>query len=152
MKISNDETVGEYLTRTRTLIKSKIRSGAMWHSEFDKVDAYHVCSRFLQTRLKFKMLRRVSQFKSYKVFFNHIKDKWKQSKDDFAEQMKTQSTPTEVNKAYIWNETAQENQAEADILAKVINVYHRYRRIPAQHGYWTPGPRPQGVRTPFRGD
>ena len=70
--------------------------------------------------------------------------------DDFTEQKNTQSTLAEVNEVYTWNET-QEDQAETDMLAKVNEVYYRYGRIPAQCGYWVPGPRPQGVRTPFRG-
>ena len=111
--MNNDETVGEYLARARTLIKSKIKCGAMWHSEFDKVDAYHVCNGLLKTGLKSRILRGVSQFKSYKGFFDHIKDKWEQSyfmEDDFTEQKNTQSTPAEVNKVYTSNEIAQEDQ------------------------------------------
>ena len=42
--MSIDETVGEYLARARTLVKSKIKNIAMWHSEFDEADAYHMCN------------------------------------------------------------------------------------------------------------
>ena len=72
--------------RARTLVKSKIKNIAMWHSEFDEADAYHVCNRLSKTGLKSRILRQVSQFKTYKEFFNHIKDEWEQSyfmKEDF---------------------------------------------------------------------
>ena len=147
-------TVGEYLTRARTLIKLKIKSRAIWHSEFDEANAYHVCNGLLKTGLKSRILRRVSHFKSYKGFFNHIEDELEQSyfmEDDFTDQKNTQSTMAEVNNVYMWNETAQEDQAKADMLTEVNEVYHRYGRISTQRGYWAPGLRPQGVRTPFRG-
>ena len=31
LSMSSDKTVGEYLVRARTLIKSKLKNGAMWH-------------------------------------------------------------------------------------------------------------------------
>ena len=74
LSMTNNETVGEYLARARTLIKSKIKSRVMWKTEFDDTDVYHICSGLLKTGLKSRMLRRVSQFSSYKVFFNHIED------------------------------------------------------------------------------
>ena len=37
------------------------------------------------------------------------------------------------------------------MLAEVNKVYYRYGRYPMQCGYWTPDPRPQGVRAPYRG-
>ena len=152
--MTSDETVGEYLARARTLIKSKIKSGAMWSTEFDDTDAYHVCIRLLKTGLKARMLRRVTQFKSYKALFNHIKDKSEWTyfmEDNFAEQKNTQGTPMEVNEMYAWSKTLPEDQAEADMLAEVNEVYHRYGRFPMQCGYWIPGPRPQGVRALYRG-
>ena len=77
--MTSNETVGEYLARARTLIKSKIESGTMWHTEFDDTDTYHICNRLLKTGLKSRILRRVSQFKLYKAFFDHIKDEWEWS-------------------------------------------------------------------------
>ena len=44
-----------------------------------------------------------------------------------------------------------EDHTEAEMLAEVNKVYHRYGRYPTQCGYWTPGPRPQGFRAPLRG-
>ena len=73
---TSDETAGEYLARARTLVKSKIKNIAIWHIEFNEADAYHVCNGLLTTRLKSRILRWVSQFKTYKEFFNHIKDEW----------------------------------------------------------------------------
>ena len=34
--MTSEETVGEYLIRARTLMKSKIKNIAMWNSMFDK--------------------------------------------------------------------------------------------------------------------
>ena len=76
LAMSSEETVGEYLARARTLVKSKIKDSAMWHSDFDEADTYHICNRLLKTGLKSRMLRRVSKFKTYKEFFNNIKDEW----------------------------------------------------------------------------
>ena len=73
--MNSDETVGEYLARA----KLKIKSRAMWHTEFDNADAYHICNGLLKTVLKYRILKKVSQFKSYKVFFDHIEDKWERS-------------------------------------------------------------------------
>ena len=101
--MSRDETVGEYLMRARTLIKNS----SMWHTEFEEEDSYHVCNGLLKTGPKSRILRRVSQIQSYKNFFDHIKDEWEQSyfmEDNFAEQNNTQSTTTDVNKIYTFNE------------------------------------------------
>ena len=57
-------------------MKSKIKNIAMFHLEFNKADVYHICNGLLKTALKSRMLRRVSQFKTYKEFFNNIEDKW----------------------------------------------------------------------------
>ena len=40
---------------------------------------------------------------------------------------------------------------EAEILAEVNEVYHKYGRYPSHCGYWNPGPRSQNPRAPFRG-
>ena len=57
----------------------------------------------------------------------------------------------EVDKIYTWNETTTDDPTEAEMLAEVNEVYHKYGRYPTHHGYWTPRPRPQNIRTPFRG-
>ena len=80
----------------------------MWHSEFDEVDAYHICNRLLKTGFKSRILSRVFHFKTYKDFFDHIRDEWEQSylmEDDFTEQNKNQNTTAEVNKLHTLNET-----------------------------------------------
>ena len=45
-------------------------------TEFDEVDNYHVCNELLKIGLKSRILRRVSQFKTYKNFFDYIEDEW----------------------------------------------------------------------------
>ena len=114
---------------------------AMWHSDFDEVDTYHICNRLLKTGLKSRMLRRVSQFKTYKEFFNNIEDEWEQSyfmEDNFAGEKDTQSAAAQVDELYAWNEATPDNHTEAEMLAEVNDVYHRYGRYPTQHRYWTP--------------
>ena len=65
--------------------------------------------------------------------------------DDFASKEDTPNTATEVDKINTWNETTTDNPIEAEILAEVNKVYHKYRR------YWNTGPRSQNPRAPFRG-
>ena len=57
----------------------------------------------------------------------------------------------EVDKVYTWNKAGPEDHTEAELLAEVNKVYHRYGRDPSQRGYWAPGTRPQGIIAPFRG-
>ena len=135
LSMSSDETVGKYLTRARA-------------------DAYYVCNGLLKTGLKSQILRRVSQFKTYKNFFDHIKDEWEQRyfmEDDFAEQSNTQNTTAEVNEVYTWNEAIPKDPTKEEKQVEINEVYHRYRRYPTQCGHWAPGPRPQGNQAPFRG-
>ena len=73
--MNSEETVGEYLTRAKTLVESKIKNTTSWHQDIDEADAYHVCNRLIKMGLKSRMLRRVSQFKTYKELFSNIEDK-----------------------------------------------------------------------------
>ena len=50
-----------------------------------------------------------------------------------------------------WNETTMDGPVEAEILAEVNEVYHKYSRYPSHHRYWNTGPRSQNPRAPFRG-
>ena len=76
LNMNSEETVGEYLARAKTLVKSKIKDATSWHQDIDGADAYHVCNGLIKTGLKSRMLRRVSQFKIYKDLFNHIEEEW----------------------------------------------------------------------------
>ena len=62
---NSKETVGKYLARAKTLVKSKLKDATSWHHDIDEADAYHVCNGLIKTGLKFRMFRRVSQFKTY---------------------------------------------------------------------------------------
>ena len=71
---------------------------------------------------------------------------------------KTTSQEKRTQKVQLWKLTkftpdnhTPDNHTKAEMLAEVNEVYHRYGRYPTQHGYWTPGPRPQGFRAPFSG-
>ena len=72
--------------------------------------------------------------------------------DDFTGKEVTPSADAEVDEIYAWNEMNTDDPTEAEMLAEVNEVYHKYGRYPTQHGYWTPGPRPHNTRTPFRED
>ena len=152
--MNNEETVGEYLARAKTLIKSKMKEATAWHHNIDEADAYHVCNRIIRTGLKYRMLRRLSQFKSYKDLFNNIEEEWEWNyfmEDDFASKEDTPNTATEIDEINTWNERTMDDPVEAEILAEVNEVYHKYGRYPSHHGYWNTGPRSQNPRAPFRG-
>ena len=74
LTMNSEETVGEYLARAKPLVKLKLKEATAWHHDIDEADTYHVCNRLIKTGLKSRMLRRVSQFKTYKDLFNDIKD------------------------------------------------------------------------------
>ena len=76
LTVNSEETVGEYLARSKTLVKSKIKDTTSWHQDIDEADAYHICNRLIKTGLKSRMLRRVSQFKTYKYLFYNIEEEW----------------------------------------------------------------------------
>ena len=76
LTMNSKETVGEYLARAKTLVKLKLKDATSWHRDIDKADAYQVCNRLIRTGLKSRMLRRVSQFKTYKDLFYNIEEEW----------------------------------------------------------------------------
>ena len=122
--------------------------------DIDEADAYHICNGLLKAGLKSRMLWRVSQFKTYKELFNNIEDEWEWSyfmEDDFTGKEDTPSVAAKVDEIYAWNKTTTDDPMEAKMLAEVNEVHHKYGRYPTQHGHWTPGPRPQNFRAPFRG-
>ena len=154
LSMNDEETVGEYLMRAKTLVKSKQKDATAWHHDIDKADAYNICNGIIKTGLKSRMLRRISQFKTYKDLLNNIEDKWDWSyfmEDDFAGKEDTPTTATEVDKINTWNKTTTDDPVEAEILVEVNEVYHKYGRYPSHHRYWTPGPRSQNPRAPFKG-
>ena len=143
LSMNSEETVGEYLARTKTLVKSKIKDTALWHSDIDEADAYHICNGLLKTGLKSRILQRVSKFKTYKDLFNNIEDEWERSyfmEDDFAGKEDTPSAAAEVDEIYAWNKTTTDDPTEVEMLTEVNEVYHKYGRYPTQRRYWTPGP------------
>ena len=69
--------------------------------------------------------------------------------DDFAS--KEDNTATEVDEINMWSETTTEDPIEAEMLAEVNEVYHKYGRYPSHRRYWNTGPRSQNPRALFRG-
>ena len=131
--IPKEVLVGEYLARAKTLIKSKIKHTALWHSDIDETDVYHICNELLKRGLKSRMLRRVSKFKTYKDLFNYIEGKWEWSyfmEDDFTGKEYTPNTAAEVDEIYAWNKTTTDNLMEGEMLAEVNEMYHKYGRYP----------------------
>ena len=74
--MNSEETVGKYLARAKTLVESKLKDATAWHHNIDEADTYHICNRIIKAGLKSRMLRRLSQFKSYKDLFNNIEEEW----------------------------------------------------------------------------
>ena len=154
LSMNSKETVGKYLAKAKTLVKSKLKDATAWHHDIDEANTYHVCNGIIKTGLKSRMLRRISQFKTYKDLFNNIEEEWERNyfmENNFTSKEDTPTTATEVNEINTWNETTTDDPIEAEILAEVNEVYHKYDRYPSHRGYWTPGPRSQNPRTPFRG-
>ena len=154
LSMNSEETVGEYLARAKTLVKSKLKDATATHHDIDEVDAYHVCNGIIKTGLKSRMLRRLSQFKTYKDLFNNIEAEWDQSyfmEDDFGSKEDTPTTTTDIDELNTWTETVTDDPVEAEILAEVNEGYHKYGPYPSHRGYWNVGPRSQNPRAPFRG-
>ena len=78
LSMNSKETVGEYLARAKTLVKSKLKDATAWHHDIDEADVYHICNGIIKAGLKSRMLR-LSQFKSYKDLFNNIEEEWDRS-------------------------------------------------------------------------
>ena len=71
--------------------------------------------------------------------------------DDFTSKEDNPNTAADVDGINTWNETTTDDPVEAEILAEVNKVYHKYGRYPSHHRYWNTGPRSQNPRAPFRG-
>ena len=137
--MNSEETVGEYLARAKTLVKSKLKDATAWHHDIDEADAYHICNGIIKTGLKSRMLRRLSQLKTYKDLFNNIEEEWDWSyfmEDDFASKEDAPTTATDIDEINTWTETTTDDPVEAEILAEVNKVNHKYSRYPSHHGYW----------------
>ena len=131
LTMNSKEPVGNNLARAKTLVKSKLKDATSWYQDIDEADAYHLCNGLIRTGLKSRMLRRVFQFKTYKELFNNIEEEWERSyfmEDDFAGKEDTPTTATEVDEIKAWNEATTYDPVEAEILAEVNEVYHKYGR------------------------
>ena len=56
-----------------------------------------------------------------------------------------------MDESNAWNETATDDPVEAEMMAEVNEVYHKYSRYPTHRRYWTSRPRLQNFRATFRG-
>ena len=99
LSMNSEETVSKYLARAKTLVKSKLKDATACHNDIDEVDAYHICNGIIKTGLKSRMLRRISQFKTYKDLFNKIEEELDRSyftEDDFRAK---KTPPTQLQKS-----------------------------------------------------
>ena len=65
--------------------------------------------------------------------------------DDFASKEDNPNTATEVDEINTWNKTTTDDPIEAEMLAEVNEVYHKYGRYPLIAGT---GIQDQGHKTP----
>ena len=66
LQMLEEETVGEYLARSRTLIKTKLKDHTQWNSEYNDTDAFHICNGISKPRLQSCMLPRIHRYSSTK--------------------------------------------------------------------------------------
>ena len=72
--MTDDETVGKYLARARTLLKTKLRTTTQWDMEYNESNAFYVYKGLKPQKLKNKTLNKISLHKSYKECFNSIEE------------------------------------------------------------------------------
>ena len=133
LSMNSEETVGEYLARAKTLVKSELKDATAWHHDIDEADAYHVCNRIIKTGLKSRMLRRLSQFKSYKDPFYNIEEEWDRSyfmENDFASKEDNPNTATEVDKINTWSETTTDRSRRSRNASRSKQSISQIRQVP----------------------
>ena len=152
LEMKEEETVGEYLARSRTLIKTKLKDRNQWLMDYNDTDAFHVCNRINKARLRSCMLPRVQKYSSYKEFFDSIEEEWDRGyimEDDFIEKPKQ-----EFNELQYWEEQTPEDQQEMMIQAEICQIFQKYGRQPPPYGQYR-GQRPTDSRQysgkPYRG-
>ena len=76
MAMKENETLGEYLARARTLFKAKLKLDTQWDEEYDPSDMWYVVNGLTLTHLKNCISKKLNTYKSYKQCFDHIEEEW----------------------------------------------------------------------------
>ena len=79
MAMKENETLGEYLARARTLFKAKLKLDMQWDEEYDPSDMWYVVNGLTLTHLKNCINKKLNTYKSYKQCFDHIEEEWEKT-------------------------------------------------------------------------
>ena len=123
-----NETVGEYLARARTLFKTKLRSVTQWSTEYDPSDMYKVVDGLKSTGLRRHILKRIEDYKSYKQCFDHIESQWEKTHYLDNNHIEQSQSNNEVNEIDEWDDTLMEDPQEQVFQADINEVYQRHGR------------------------
>ena len=123
MTMKENETLGEYLARARTLFKAKLKLDMQWDEEYDPSDMWYIVNGLTLTHLKNRISKKLNTYKSYKQCFDHIKEEWQ--KTHYLDGEYTSQTSSEVNKIQEWEETTDDPQEQA-FQAEVNEVFQKY--------------------------
>ena len=144
MTMKENETLGEYLARARTLFKAKLKLDTQWDEEYDPSDMWYIMNGLTLTHLKNRISKKLNIYKSYKQCFDHIEEEWQ--KTHYLDGEYTNQTSSKVNEIQEWEETPTDDPQEQAFQAEVNEVFQRYSRHynnyqPCHHG--SNGYRPQ---------
>ena len=126
MAMKENETLGEYLARARTLFKAKLKLDMQWDEEYDPPDMWYVVNGLTLTHLKNRISKKLNTYKSYKQCFDHIEEEWE--KTHYLDGEYTNQTSSEVNEIQEWEETPTDDPQEQAFQAEVNEVFQRYGR------------------------
>ena len=126
MAMKENETLGKYLARARTLFKAKLKLDTQWDEEYDPSDMWYVVNGLTLTNLKNRINKKLNTYKSYKQCFDHIEEEWE--KTHYLDGKYTNQTSSEVNKIQEWEETPTEDPQKQAFQAEINEVFQRYGR------------------------
>ena len=128
MSMKEDETLGEYLARARTLFKAKLKLDTQWNEEYDPSNMWYVVNGLTLTNLKNHISKKLSTYKSYKQCFNHIEEEWQKTHYLDGEYTSQTQNSSKVNEIQEWEETPTDDPQEQAFQAEVNEVFQRYGR------------------------
>ena len=126
MAMKENETLGEYLARARTLFKAKLKLDTQWDEEYNPSDMWYIVNGLTLTNLKSRISKNLNTYKSYKQCFDHIEEEWE--KTHYLDGEYTNQTSSEVNEIQEWEETPTDDPQEQAFQAEVNEVFQRYGR------------------------
>ena len=126
MAMKENETLGEYLARARTLFKAKLKLDTQWDEEYDPFDMWYIVNGLTLTHVKNRISKKLNTYKSYKQCFDHIEEEWE--KTHYLDGEYTNQTSSEVNEIQEWEETPTDDPQNQAFQAEVNEVFQRYGR------------------------